>query len=171
MERVFIAIGSNLGDRLVFLQSAVHKLQRIPGLDLRSVSPVYETEPVGNKNQPHFLNAVVEFATTLTAEGLLTNLKEVERLVGRTPSERWGPREIDLDLIYANGLVINTPQLVVPHPELDRRKFVLVPLADIAADFQDPLRKRTVRDLLRDCPDTSSLSKTSFTIKPNPAER
>jgi 2-amino-4-hydroxy-6-hydroxymethyldihydropteridine diphosphokinase len=166
MDRVFVALGSNLGNRLAMLQSALGALERLTGLGVRSVSPVYETEPVGNKNQPQFLNAVIELHSRLSAEDLLLKLKEIERSVGRTPSEKWGPREIDIDLVYYDDLVIDGPALVLPHPEVVRRRFVLTPLADIAPEFVDPVRKRMVRDLLSDCPDESSVSKISAVLNP-----
>jgi 2-amino-4-hydroxy-6-hydroxymethyldihydropteridine diphosphokinase len=167
MDRVFVALGSNLGNRLVMLQSALRALEKVSTLKVRSVSPVYETEPVGNRNQPQFLNAVIEIQTTLSAGDLLLKLKEIERSVGRTPSEKWGPREIDMDLVYCGDLVVDSAALVVPHPEVARRRFVLTPLADIAPEFVDPVRKRTIRELLLDCPDASSVSKSSTAIHPS----
>lgn len=164
MGRVFVALGSNIGDRLGFIQKTINALGRAPGLEVRSVSSVYETEPVGKKDQPQFLNAAVELNSLKSPEDVLVILKQIERAVGRTPSERWGPREIDLDLIYVEDLVIDGPELKLPHPEVANRRFVLMPLAEIAPEFVDPLRNRSVRELLLSCPDPNSVSKTSSTI-------
>jgi len=164
MGRVFVSLGSNIGDRLGFLQKAVDALGNASGFKLKSASPVYETEPVGKKNQPRFLNAAVELESLLSPDSILVNLKQVERAVGRTPSQKWGPREIDLDLIYVEDLVVKSPMLTLPHPEVAARRFVLTPLAEIAPDFVDPLRKRPLRDLLSSCPDVCEVVKTSSVI-------
>lgn len=164
MDRVLVSIGSNIGDRLYFLQKAVDELRKIPGITLRSASSVYETEPVGKKDQPPFLNAGLELASTIPASRVLAALKEIERKVGRTPSERWGPREIDLDLIYAGSTIVEDGRLVLPHREAANRRFVLTPLAEIAPDFVDPVRKLTLRELLLSCPDSNSVVKISSTI-------
>ena len=89
-------------------------------------------------------------------------MKEIERLIGRTPTERWGPREIDLDLLYYDDEVLESPMFVVPHRESSNRRFVLVPLSEIAADFVDPAKKCSVRSLLENCPDTCEVLKTPF---------
>jgi 2-amino-4-hydroxy-6-hydroxymethyldihydropteridine diphosphokinase len=165
MDRVFVALGSNIGDRLGFLQKAIDAIGSFPGFGVRKVSSVYETEPVGKRDQPPFLNAAAELDSQLSPEDVLANLKQIERAVGRTPSERWGPREIDLDLIYVQDLVINGIELVLPHPEVAARRFVLTPLAEIAPEFLDPLRNRSLRELLLSCPDPNSVIKTSSTIR------
>lgn len=164
MNRVFVGLGSNMGDRLGFLQKAVKALEDAPGLTLRSVSSVYETEPVGKKDQPQFLNAVVELSCSMAARECLAKLKETEHTIGRTPSERWGPREIDLDLLYFHDTIIDGPHLAVPHPGVAQRRFVLEPLAEIAADFIDPVRGRSIRELLESCTDVSSVVKTQSAI-------
>lgn len=170
MGRIFVALGSNIGDRLGFLQKAMDALGSAPGFKVRRVSSVYETEPVGKKEQPQFLNAAVELNSLMSPEDVLVTLKQIERAVGRTPSERWGPREIDLDLIYVQDLVIDGPELVLPHPEVDSRKFVLTPLAEIAPEFLDPLRNRSLRELLLSCPDPNSVIKISSAIHTSAVE-
>jgi 2-amino-4-hydroxy-6-hydroxymethyldihydropteridine diphosphokinase len=170
MGRVFVALGSNIGDRLGFLQKAMDALGSARGFKVRRVSSVYETEPVGKKDQPQFLNAAVELHSLMSPQDVLVTLKQIERAVGRTPSERWGPREIDLDLIYVQDLVIDRPELVLPHPEVASRRFVLTPLAEIAPEFVDPLRKRSLRKLLSSCPDPSSVIKISSTIHTSAVE-
>ena len=165
MGWVFVSLGSNIGDRLEFLQKAVDALGNASGFKVIAASPVYETEPVGKKDQPRFLNAAVELESLLSPDSILVNLKQIERAVGRTPSQKWGPREIDLDLIYVGNLVVKSPMLTLPHPEVAVRRFVLTPLAEIAPDFVDPLRKRTLRDLLSSCPDQCEVVQTSSTIQ------
>jgi 2-amino-4-hydroxy-6-hydroxymethyldihydropteridine diphosphokinase len=162
MHRVLVGLGSNVGDRLGFLQKAVHELERTPGISVTSISCVYETEPVGKKNQPQFLNAAIELSCSVSALQLYERMKEIERLIGRTPTERWGPREIDLDLLYFNDEVIESPMFIVPHRDSSNRRFVLVPLSEIAADFVDPAKKCSVRSLLESCPDTCEVVKSPF---------
>jgi 2-amino-4-hydroxy-6-hydroxymethyldihydropteridine diphosphokinase len=164
MQRVFVGLGSNRGDRHRFLSDATRALENLQGWSLQRVSSLYETEPVGNKNQPYFLNGVVEFACSAEPESVLRSLKETERLVGRIPSERWGPREIDLDLLYVGSTVRHGPDFTLPHPEIADRNFVLVPLAEIAADFVDPLRGCTVKELLERCTDVCTVQKSPLTI-------
>lgn len=161
MSRIFIGLGSNLGDRAAYLQRALRELEHLPQISVNKISSVYETEPVGVKGQPKFLNMVAELETHLRPDDLIRELKEIERLVGRTNSEHWGPREIDLDLLYYGGEMLNETSLHVPHPEISNRRFVLVPLKEIAAEFQDPLRHLSVEELLQQCSDTSSVRKTA----------
>jgi 2-amino-4-hydroxy-6-hydroxymethyldihydropteridine diphosphokinase len=170
MDRVLVSIGSNIGDRLDFLQKAVDELGKVSGVTLRTVSSVYETEPVGKKDQPNFFNAALELASSIPAAQVLTALKEIERKVGRTPSVRWGPREIDLDLIYVGGLIAEEGRLVLPHREVANRRFVLTPLAEIAPEFVDPVRKVTLKDLLDSCSDSNSVVRISPTINLPSAE-
>lgn len=145
-QRVWLSLGTNLGERAASLQAAVQGLRAFG--DIRAVSPVYGTEPVGELNQPAFLNAAVEIETALAPLGLLNAVKSVENALGRLPRERWGPREIDIDLILWDGLTLRTPTLTLPHPEFRRRRFVLAPLADIAPDAVDPETGLTVSALL-----------------------
>ena len=100
----------------------------------------------------------------LSPDSILVNLKQIERKVGRTPSQKWGPREIDLDLIYVGDLVIKSPMLALPHPEVTARRFVLTPLTDIAPDFVDPLRQRTLQELLSTCPDVCNVARTTLML-------
>jgi len=131
----YIGLGSNLGNRLEHLRHAVTLLDATEGVEVVVESSVYETDPVGPP-QPEFLNAVVQVETTLSARDLLRRLKEIEREIGRTESERWGPREIDLDLLTYGQESVEDDDLHVPHPRMAERAFVLVPLAEIAADVR-----------------------------------
>lgn len=136
MTVAYIGLGSNLGDRLANLRRAVVALDS-GDISVRKMSSVYETDPVGPP-QPDFLNAVCEVDTPLSAPELLKRLKSIEVDLGREARERWGPREIDLDLLLYGNEVINDPELKVPHQELTRRSFVLVPLLEVAPDLRLP---------------------------------
>lgn len=136
---VYLGLGSNLGDRAAHLAAALAGLPAV-GVAVRRCSPLYETEPVGVRDQPWFLNLVVEGETALRPLALLAAAKAVERAVGRTPGRRWGPRVVDVDLLlYDDWRVAETdPWLTIPHPELWRRRFVLLPLHDLRPDLPAP---------------------------------
>ena len=143
---VYLSLGTNLGRRAANLRAALAGLA--PQVHVRRVSPVYETEPWGYADQPAFLNQVVEAETALSPEDLLGYIKHIEMVLGREPTFRYGPRLIDLDVIFYDDRVIDEDNLTVPHPRLAERAFVLVPLADLAPDLVHPLLHQPVRDLL-----------------------
>jgi 2-amino-4-hydroxy-6-hydroxymethyldihydropteridine diphosphokinase len=128
--RAFVGLGSNLGDRLDHLRRAVAGLP-----DVVAVSPVYETDPVGGPAQGPYLNAVAELDTGLDPFQLLAACQRVERAAGRERRERWGPRTLDADVLLVDDLVVDEPELTVPHPRMWERRFVLAPLADLAPDL------------------------------------
>ena len=130
MTRVWLALGSNLGDRAAYLQAACEALPEA-GVRLLRASRVAETEPIGVEDQPRFLNQVLEAETSLEPRPLLDTIKAVERQLGRTPGERWGPREIDIDILRYDGLTVDEPGLHIPHPELQNRPFLLELLEDV----------------------------------------
>lgn len=132
----FLGLGSNLGDRLQNIRRALGALDAA-GVQVREVSSVYETEPVGPP-QPLYLNAVCRVTTHLSPPALLVMLKKIEKQMGRTPSERWGPRVIDLDILLFGSEAFDSPDLIIPHTQLRRRPFVLAPLFEIAPQAKLP---------------------------------
>jgi len=147
-HQVYLSLGTNLGERLTNLQVALDVLQA--NLTLRQASSIYETEPWGYLDQPSFLNQVLEMEISAYSPlELLHYLKQLEKSVGRKPSFHYGPRLIDVDILYFNAAVMNTAELVIPHPHLAERAFVLVPLAEIAPDFCHPVLHATTLELLQ----------------------
>jgi 2-amino-4-hydroxy-6-hydroxymethyldihydropteridine diphosphokinase len=129
---------------------------------MKKYSSVYETEPVGKNEQPQFLNMVAELESTLLPQDLLQRLKEIENTLGRTHTEHWGPREIDLDILYYGSEVFNDEKLQLPHPEIANRRFVLVPMREIAGEFLDPMQHLNMEELLQRCLDTKTVRKISL---------
>ncbi|MDZ7359730.1 MAG: 2-amino-4-hydroxy-6-hydroxymethyldihydropteridine diphosphokinase [candidate division KSB1 bacterium] len=158
-ERIFIGLGSNLGDRAGWLRKALQKSITSPMIELVHASAIYETDPVGKIDQPMFLNQVVELRSTLAPEELLDWLLYIEAGLGRERRERWGPRIIDLDLLAYGNRQAHTNRLVLPHAELHRRRFVLAPWAEIAPEFEVAGFKATVNQLLQRCDDRSRVQK------------
>lgn len=142
---VYIALGTNLGDRLVNLQTAIQAM--LPAVQPRLISSVYETAPWGYSEQPVYLNQVIQVETYLSPLKLLHYLKRIENLMGRQVSIMNGPRLIDLDILFYDDLVLNTPLLTIPHPRMRGRAFMLVPLADIAPGLIHPLLQKSVIEL------------------------
>jgi 2-amino-4-hydroxy-6-hydroxymethyldihydropteridine diphosphokinase len=143
---VYLALGTNLGDRPANLQAAIAALP--PAVTVMKRSPVYETQPWGVTDQPAFLNMVLSGKTCLDPLVLLARLKLLETRLGRQPSVRYGPRKIDIDLLFYDDMLLNSPELTIPHPGLHERAFVLVPLADLAAELIHPVFRKTIRQLL-----------------------
>lgn len=137
-SRVVLSLGSNLGDRLETLQGAVDALARDPELRVLAVSPVYETDPVGGPEQDDFLNIVVLAESRLEPRALLERAHDIESRFGRVRDVRWGPRTLDVDVIVAGDLIVDEPDLQVPHPRAVDRAFVLVPWLDVDPDAELP---------------------------------
>jgi 2-amino-4-hydroxy-6-hydroxymethyldihydropteridine diphosphokinase len=157
MVEVYLALGTNLGDRAQNLEAAISGLSDF--VDVKKVSPTYETEPKYVEDQPQFFNLVVAGRTELAAMDLLERLKALETSLGRTPSERFGPRLIDLDIIFYGEAQIDLPDLTVPHPGLAERAFVLRPLADIAPTKLHPASGKTVKAMLHELPEDDGIKR------------
>ncbi|NOZ75804.1 MAG: 2-amino-4-hydroxy-6-hydroxymethyldihydropteridine diphosphokinase [FCB group bacterium] len=159
-EPTFLSLGSNLGDRESNLASAISALGTYPEIhDLTSAS-FYESEPIGNPDQPPYLNTVVEYQIDFSPEYLLEITQHTEEMLGRPRHhEHHGPRVIDIDILCCGSQIISTDSLKIPHPEMAVRNFVLIPFAEIAPDFIVPGWNRPVKYLLDRCPDTSRVYK------------
>ena len=147
MAIAYISIGSNLGNREENCKQALRLLQANSVL-IKKQSSMYETEPWGIKDQPKFINMAVEAETDKEHEELLRILKEIEKEIGRTETVKWGPRVIDLDILFYDDLILKIPGLEIPHPLLHERAFVLKPLCEIATDKRHPVTAKTVKEML-----------------------
>ncbi|MFQ6039217.1 MAG: 2-amino-4-hydroxy-6-hydroxymethyldihydropteridine diphosphokinase [Candidatus Poribacteria bacterium] len=157
MSLVYISFGSNLGDRLKNIRSGLQFISRNRLITITKTSSLYETEPVGYENQGYFLNGVIEMETYITPHRLLSVLKRAERKIGRKRRRRWGPREIDFDILLYNQKCVDTPSLIIPHPRMHERGFVLVPLVEIAPKVIHPIFKKSVQQLLVKLADTKGV--------------
>lgn len=155
MSIIYLSLGSNLGDRLATIKKALRMLES--RVDVRSVSSVYETEPWGLKNQPLFLNLVCSGQTDLTPDALLDFVKGIEQQLGRQPAVRYGPRSIDIDILFYDRRTFRSSKLEIPHPRLADRAFVLYPLADIAPDLEHPVTGKTVCAMLAELEEQESV--------------
>ena len=153
----YIGFGSNIGDRLTHIQNAIQNLSKTEGIILRQISSLYKTDPVGYEAQAQFLNGVAAIQTTLPPLSLLHTLKDIETAIGRKHRIRWGPREIDLDILIYGDVCLQTEKLVIPHPEMHLRGFVLVPLAEIAPNLIHPVFQETIQTLCNRLEDDKSV--------------
>jgi 2-amino-4-hydroxy-6-hydroxymethyldihydropteridine diphosphokinase len=146
---IYLALGSNIDDRLANLKQAVTSLS--PQMEVKKKSHVYETLPWGYTDQPKFLNQVLMAKTYLEPERLLRHLKRLEVALGRKASFRNGPRLIDIDILFYDDIVLETPDLILPHPRLHERGFVLLPMMDIAPDLVHPVKNKSIREMMVLC--------------------
>ncbi len=164
MAKVFLGLGSNVGDRYKFIINAIKEIKIIQGVKLVCSSSVYETEPWGNKEQNRFLNSVVEVETDLKSLSLFRELKLVEKKLGRAENIKWAEREIDIDILFYDDDIIRNNTLEIPHHEIENRRFVLVPLDEIASNLIHPVFKKTVSELLETTDDISEVNIYDYTF-------
>jgi 2-amino-4-hydroxy-6-hydroxymethyldihydropteridine diphosphokinase len=153
----YISLGSNMGDRIMFLQEARNYIQSDIGNILHE-SKIYETSAWGNTNQPKFLNQIIKIETKLSPKYLLENCLCIEKKLGRTRVKIWDQRTIDLDILFYDKQIIHHENLIIPHPYLHLRNFILVPMNEINPDFIHPVLELTISQLLEKCPDTLETS-------------
>ncbi len=156
---VYLALGSNVGDRAAYLQTAQDLIQQYVGKIARR-SHLYETEPWGNAQQDHFLNRVIMVNTTLSPREVLEAIAKIERQLGRqrqSQEKKWGPRTIDIDILFYGRRIIRDKGLEIPHPELHKRAFILVPMLELAPDLEHPVLKKPMDQLYMECSDPSEV--------------
>ncbi len=156
-EMVYCSIGANLGEREQTLRACVDALDAVESSRVTRVSPLYETEPVGEVPQPDFLNAVVEVETALQPEAFFAACLRIEQHFGRERRIRWGPRTLDIDIILFGRRRVHTERLQIPHPRFSERAFVLIPLADLVPELIPPGYTQNIADLARFCPDQARI--------------
>ena len=158
MAEVYLLLGSNMGDRLKNLDKALKLIDFRCGA-VTSQSAIYETEAWGMKEQQAFINMAIAIQTNLSPLNLLTAVKNIEIEVGRVETVKWGPRVIDIDILLYDTEVVNLPELIIPHPYMQQRRFTLLPLNEIASTYQHPVLNKTIGQLLVECTDNSAVVK------------
>ena len=157
METIYLLLGSNQGDSLKVLNETIQKLGELG--DVISQSSVYKTGAWGKTNQPDFYNQVIDFRSKLEPVALLNELKAIENSLGRIITEKWGPRLIDIDILFYGNITINSSELTIPHSRLHERKFTLIPLNELNPEFIHPVFKKSVKILLAECQDNLTVVK------------
>jgi len=161
MNTIFLLLGSNLGDRKLYLQQAIRHIE-IEIAPVIQASAVYETQSWGKTDLPYYLNMVIMLKTELQAQTVLQTILNIELVMGRARDEKWGARIIDIDILFYNAEVIHEPSLQVPHPELHNRRFTLEPLAEIAAEFIHPVLNKSILQLKNELDDSLIVKKLYF---------
>jgi 2-amino-4-hydroxy-6-hydroxymethyldihydropteridine diphosphokinase len=156
---VFIGLGSNQGEKIKNCEQAIEEILKLEGGLLLSRSSWYYSEPWGREDQDWFINGVIQIRTELCTDELLTKFKEIEKRLGRKNREKWGPRVIDIDILFYDDLSLESPEMEIPHPRILERNFVLIPLAEIAPQFFHPVLKKTIKELLDRSPDQKKVVK------------
>ncbi|MCC5920654.1 MAG: 2-amino-4-hydroxy-6-hydroxymethyldihydropteridine diphosphokinase [Cyclobacteriaceae bacterium] len=159
MEEIYISLGSNIGDRNAHLQQAIKLLQSDPNLQIKQISAIYESSAWGLEDQAAFYNCNLSVAWNDTSSQLLDLLLDIEHSMQRKRLIKWGPRNIDIDLLYFGDEQLNTQRLILPHPHIKDRKFILMPMVEIAPDFRCPRWQLTQRELLHKCNDQGEVKK------------
>lgn len=158
-NQVFLGFGANIGSPLAQFRQARAQLNEHRQINVISSSPIYRTPAIGGpENQPDFLNAVVEVQVAMSAQSLLHVCRQIENMAGRTREIHWGPRPLDIDLLFFSDQLIDTPELTLPHPRLHQRHFVLLPLSNLASDLHHPLLKCSVTELLEQLPPVDGIT-------------
>jgi 2-amino-4-hydroxy-6-hydroxymethyldihydropteridine diphosphokinase len=155
----YIAVGSNIGNPLQNCIEAVHKISKNDSIKITSKSSFYQTSPIGNIKQEWFVNSAIKINTSLAPDNLLCYLLGIETEMGRVRKEKWGPRIIDLDLLFYDSLILNREKITIPHPEIQKRNFVLMPMCEIAENFVHPNLKKSIKTLLKESKDNSKVHK------------
>jgi 2-amino-4-hydroxy-6-hydroxymethyldihydropteridine diphosphokinase len=165
IDKIFLALGSNIGDRITNIKSAVNEINQNEKCRVLRSSAVYETTPYGNVEQPNFLNAVIEIETVLGFFELFSFIKSVEKRVGRSQSDtKWGPREIDIDIIFYNEFIYDGENLSVPHKEYSKRDFVLYPLLEMAPTFKHPVLRKRLAEINFEIPEKHIINKLQVAL-------
>jgi len=158
MNTAYLLIGGNLGDRAAYLEQAIKQIEALCGR-ITHTSSIYETAAWGNTNQPAFYNQAIQLTTSLPPETLLAQLLAIEIEMGRVRTQKYGPRTIDLDILMIDDTILDSPSLSIPHPQLQNRRFALLPLNEIAPALHHPVLDKTIHELLLNCPDTLDVQK------------
>lgn len=158
MSQVYLLLGGNLGDRLNYIFEAIAEIKKCIG-DVTKSSSLYQTKAWGVQTQADFLNQALEIRTDLLPSDLLANTQAIENKLGRTRLEMWGERTMDIDILFYNYDIVNLENLIIPHPLIHLRKFVLIPLAEIAPDFIHPVLKKSINLLNSECGDDLEVTK------------
>lgn len=156
-SNIFLGLGSNIDDRVKHLNTATSLIGSCADINIVKSSLIYETEPWGIRNQKSFLNQVLKIQCSLSAPDLLTFVKDVEIKTGRTERARWHEREIDIDVLFYDNIIISTEKYKLPHGEIQNRKFVLIPMCEIASDFLHPVLNKSMKQLLDETKDISEV--------------
>ncbi len=159
---VLLSFGSNLGDKVQNIENALALLAEQNSVQIITRSSFYETEPWGKSEQPKFINSVALFKTSLSPNALLKLLKHIELMNGRQIRERWGEREIDIDILLYDALIYNDTDLTIPHPEMHRRNFVLIPACEIAPNLHHPILNKSIKSLSENSDDKLKVNKISI---------